>query len=135
MPEIFWIIFALFSRNCFNPNPVTTTVSIIYHKPSMDEAMSTMPNLTKFVEEISINCENIAANQIKILGFKIEIANPCIKELTFFFSPSIESLCSVSRKKRMPRINKNTHPQNWIALNKNILLIKMICNPATDTVA
>ena len=49
---------------------------MMYHNPSMDEAMSTMPNLTKFVEEISINCENIAANQIKILGFKIEIANP-----------------------------------------------------------
>ena len=74
--------------------------------------MSTMPNLTKFVEPISINCENIAANQIKILGFKIEIANPCIKELTLFCSPSIERLCLVSRKKRMPRINKNILPQN-----------------------
>ena len=61
----------------------------MYHNPSMDEAMRTIANLTKFVEEISINCENIAANQIKIFGFKIEIANPCIKELTFFFSPSI----------------------------------------------
>tara|TARA_B100001769_G_C21763886_1_gene417751 strand:- start:39 stop:275 length:237 start_codon:yes stop_codon:yes gene_type:complete len=78
----------------------------------MDEAMSTMPNLTKFVEEISINCENIAANQIKILGFKIEIANPCIKELTFFCSFSNERLCAVSRKNNMPRINKNTLPQN-----------------------
>ena len=71
----------------------------------MDEAMSTMPNLTTFVEEISINCENIAANQIKILGFKIEIANPCMKELTFFCSFSNERLCAVSRKKETPRIN------------------------------
>ena len=46
----------------------------MYHKPSMDEAMSTIVSLIKLVEEISINCENIAANQIKILGFKIEIA-------------------------------------------------------------
>ena len=122
-PEIFWIIFVLFSRNCFNPNPVTIIVNMMYHKPSMDEAMSTIVSLTKLVEEISINCENIAANQIKILGFKIEIANPCIKELTFFLSPLIESLCSVSRKKRIPRINKNTLPQNWIALNKNILFV------------
>ena len=84
----------------------------MYHNPSMDEAMRTITNLTKFVEEISINCENIAANQIKILGFKIEIANPCIKELTFFCSFSNEWLCSVSRINKMPRINKNTLPQN-----------------------
>ena len=63
-----------------------------------------------YLKEISINCENIAANQIKILGFKIEIANPCIKELTFFCSFSNERLCAVSRKNKMPRINKNTLP-------------------------
>ena len=87
-------------------------VNIMYHNPSMDEAMRTIASLTKFVDEISINCENIAANQIKILGFKIEIANPCIKELTFFCSFSNERLCAVSRKNKMPRINKNTLPQN-----------------------
>ena len=85
---------------------------MMYHKPSMDEAMSTIVSLTKLVEEISINCENIAANQIKILGFKIEIANPCINELTLFCSSSIESLCQESRRKIMPRISKNTLPQN-----------------------
>jgi hypothetical protein len=84
----------------------------MYHKPSMDEVMSTIVSFTKLVEEISINCENIAVNQIKILGFKIEIANPCIKELKLFCSSSIESLCPVSRKKRMPRTNKKILPQN-----------------------
>ena len=85
---------------------------MMYHKPSMDEAMITIVNLTKLVEEISINCENIAANQIKILGFKIEIANPCIKELTLFCLSWIENFCPVSRKKRMPSTNKNRLPQN-----------------------
>jgi hypothetical protein len=66
---------------------------------------------TKLVEEISINCENIAANQIKILGFKIEICNPCIKELRLFCPSLIESFCPVSRKKKMPSTNKNTLPQ------------------------
>ena len=37
MPEIFLIIFALFSRNGFNPKPVTTIVNMMYHNPSMVE--------------------------------------------------------------------------------------------------
>ena len=59
----------------------------MYHKPSMDEAMSTIVSLIKLVEEISINCENIAANQIKILGFKIEIVNVKFAFLNPFLGP------------------------------------------------
>ena len=47
-------------------------VNIMYHNPSMDEAMRTIASLTKFVEEISINCENIAANQHQYDPLNIE---------------------------------------------------------------
>ena len=62
------------------------------HKPSIDEAMNTIVSFTKLDEEISINCENIAANQIKILGFNMEIAKPCINELILLCSSSIDKL-------------------------------------------
>ena len=48
----------------------------MYHIPSIDEAMNTMVSFVILVGEASINCEKIAVNQIRILGFKILIANP-----------------------------------------------------------
>ena len=86
------MVLVLFSRNFFKPNPVTIIVNIIYQTPSIDEAIRTIDSLTKFVEDTSINCENIAANQIKILGFNMEIAKPCINELILLCSSSIDKL-------------------------------------------
>jgi hypothetical protein len=48
----------------------------MYHIPSIDEAINTMVSFVMFVDEASINCEKIAVNQIRILGFKILITNP-----------------------------------------------------------
>ena len=35
------------------------------------------------------NCEKIAANQIRILGLRIDIEKPCINEFIFFCLSSI----------------------------------------------
>jgi hypothetical protein len=42
----------------------------------MDDAKNTIINFVILVDETSINCEKMAANQIRILGLSILIANP-----------------------------------------------------------
>ena len=42
----------------------------------IDGIPTSIINFVILVDETSINCENIAANQIRILGFSILIANP-----------------------------------------------------------
>ena len=66
----------LFTNNCFKPNPVTVIVTITYQTPSIDDAIKTIINFVKLVDETSINCEKMAANQMRILGLSILMANP-----------------------------------------------------------
>ena len=84
IPDKFWIVLVLLSKKCFKPNPVTVIVTITYQTPSIDDAKKTIINFVILVDETSINCEKMAANQIRILGLSILIANPWANEFNFF---------------------------------------------------
>ena len=88
----------------------------MYHIASIDYAINTIVNFVILVDETSINWEKIAVYQIRILGFKILIPNPCINEFNFFWSSSIDSFCPLSLRNNIPKINKKKLPQNWMVL-------------------
>jgi len=78
----------------------------------------------------------MAINQINILGFKIEILNPCIKEIVFsFISLFFKFSCSLFKidliqikiRKMMDRIFKT------LKINKLVFIINPI--PKTANVA
>ena len=95
----------LLSRKCFKPNPVTVIVTITYQTPSIEEAINTIINFVILVDETSINCEKMAANQMRIFGFSILIAKPCANEFNFFCSLSINNFSSEFFKNKIPSSN------------------------------
>jgi hypothetical protein len=97
-------------------------VTITYQTPSMDDAINTIINFVILVDETSINCEKMAANQMRILGFSILIANPCANEFNFFCSSSIDNFSAEFFRNKIPKINKKTLPQNCIVLNKKNII-------------
>ena len=125
----------MLSRKCFKPNPVTVIVTITYQTPSIDDAIKTIINFVRLVDDTSINCEKMAANQMRILGFSILIAKPCANEFNFFCSSSINNFCSEFFKNKIPKINKKTLPQNCIVLNTKILFMSINCKPTTEIAA
>ena len=126
IPDIFWIVLVLLSRKCFKPNPVTVIVTITYQAPSIDDAIKTIINFVRLVDDTSINCEKMAANQMRILGFSILIAKPCANEFNLFCSSSIDIFSLEFFKNKIPKINKKTLPQNCIAVSYTHLTLPTI---------
>ena len=78
---------------------VIANVRVMYQHASMIPAIEIKYILNIKLLSTDINCEYIAINHINILGFKIEILNPCKNEIVlsfiFFLSKFIFSLFKI----------------------------------------